>query len=207
MEVEELTIPKQKCEEELGAFKVLIKTHRKSKLQQIHKDLHRIYGHIQKGGSVIQLISNFQKAGLNNKGNPKLAITRADGKICYCCKRNEGSVIFSIKQIRYVHDLPRKTYGDIELPDGTFDFPKNEYGTLKGDVRIETLIPIIPVSVLAPIQNTLKNYHILWEVEEWKRTMPPRDPILVKIINQNIALVLATWNLTELERAVIQGRL
>lgn len=45
-----------------------------------------------------------------------------------------------------------------------------------------------------------------WEVEKWK-PVPPRDPILVKRLTPNLFGVLATWNLTELERAIIRGRI
>ena len=35
----------------------------------------------------------------------------------------------------------------------------------------------------------------------------PRDPMLLKKLTPNLYGVLATWNLTELERAIIRGRL
>lgn len=46
----------------------------------------------------------------------------------------------------------------------------------------------------------------LLNVEKWK-PVPPRDPILVKRLTPNLFGVLATWDLTKLERAVIRGRI
>ena len=211
MEVEQLTIPREKAEQELQGFKDLIKTHRKTVLQEVHRDLHRVYGHIQKGGTAIDVHASFKKARLNVEGDPRLAICRADGKTCYLVKHKDGSTVYSAFEFSrsweaYVNDYQgRKSYGDIALPPETFDFPKNGYGKIKQQF-VQTLTPIIPASILAPIKHSLKNYHVVWEVEEWK-PVPPRDPILVKMVNPSVALVLATWNLTELERAIIKGRL
>jgi len=213
MQVEQLSISPEKCKSELKAFKNLVKTHRKSKIQQVHRDLHRVYGHMQHGGKAINLIESFKKVGVNENFNPKLAICRADGKICYCYKNPDGSAVFS-----FARDIQaaRKSYRDVGFPIDTFKFLAKGETWINWEKRqIATPVPIIPASILNPINQEsekppikygLNNYHIIWEVEKWKR-VPPRDPILVKLINGNVALVLAHWDLTELERAVIQGRL
>ena len=209
MELEQLVVPKEKIEEELRAFKQIIKTNRKQILTEVHRDLHRIYGHLRHNGKIIDVYKSFKKAGLNQNGNPRLAIARADGKECYCYKRDDGGAVFGICRfkwnVNYDSYMPRKAYGEIMLPKGTYQFPTNEYGHVT-EPEIKTPIPIIPASILTHLRYTLKNYHIIWEVEKWAR-VPPKDPILVKMVTPNIALVLATWELTELERAVIMGRL
>ncbi len=50
-----------------------------------------------------------------------------------------------------------------------------------------------------------ENYYVLWEVDHWTRE-PPRDPYLLRRITDNMFVVIAAWNLTDLERAVIKGR-
>ena len=45
-------------------------------------------------------------------------------------------------------------------------------------------------------------FHILWEVEKWELT-PPRDPALLRWIGGDLWEVVATWDLTQLERAVL----
>ena len=204
-----MVVPKEKIEKELEAFRQLIRNRKQQLLTQIHRDLRRIYGHMYHGGKVIDVYESFRKAGLNENGMPRLAIARADGVECYCYRRDDGGAIFSIQRFNwnanYDDYVPRKVYGEIMLPKGTYQFPKDKYGHVRPS-QIKTLVPIIPTHILSTLKHTLKNYHIIWEVSEWKR-VPPKDPILVKMVTPNIALELATWNLTKLERAVITGRL
>ena len=49
-------------------------------------------------------------------------------------------------------------------------------------------------------------FHILWEVEQWDPT-PPVDPALVRHIRGDLWAVIAMWDLTELERAVLAARI
>jgi len=64
-------------------------------------------------------------------------------------------------------------------------------------------VPIIP-GYLRP-KRGLQNYHILWEAE-WSRGVPV-DPYLLRRIGQgDLWLVVAAWELTEVERAAMSTR-
>ena len=64
-------------------------------------------------------------------------------------------------------------------------------------------MPVIPVH-LRP-RRGLQNYHVLWEAE-WER-IPPRDPMLLRRIGRgDMSLVVAAWDLTEVERAALATR-
>jgi hypothetical protein len=65
------------------------------------------------------------------------------------------------------------------------------------------VVPLVPIH-LRP-RRALGAYHILWEAE-WKR-VPPVDPMLLRRIGGDIWLVVAAWDLTEVERAAMQTRL
>ncbi len=65
----------------------------------------------------------------------------------------------------------------------------------------EAMAPIVPPK-LRPRLRRLRHCHILWEVEQWK-LVPPRDPALIRHIRGDLWAVLAQWDLTELERAVL----
>jgi hypothetical protein len=212
MEVEELTLPKERAEAEFNALRQALKQNAKLRKEQIYKDQHAVYGHMRYGKKIIDIYESFQKAGLNKDGDPKLAICRADAKQCYCYKLKDGSAIFADQ--RWI-TVPRKTFGDIKLPPATFkwipqkpEIPLDNWqNDIKGNKNIQTLVPIIPAKILVNEVNVLlKNYHILWEVEEWK-PVPPKDPILLKQLTPNLFGVLATWDLTPLERAIIRGRI
>jgi hypothetical protein len=67
----------------------------------------------------------------------------------------------------------------------------------------EAIVPIIPVH-LRP-KRGLANYHILWEAEWTKRY--PVDPYLLRRLGGDAWLVVAAWDLTDVERAVMSSRL
>lgn len=210
LEVELLAIPKKRAEEEFEAIKQALRTNKKLQEQQIYREFQKVYGHLQYGKKIIDVYEAFKKVGLNEDGDPKLAIVRADSKVVLCEERNDGSVTFW--HDRGLPSLPRNPlwrwsgdHDDIKLPANTFKWKivdgRQQYG-LK-----QTITPIIPAKILVnEIKVLLRNFHIIWEVEKWK-PIPPRDPILVKRLTPNLFGVLATWNLTELERAIIRGRI
>jgi hypothetical protein len=59
---------------------------------------------------------------------------------------------------------------------------------------------LLPPSI-KPSEASLKHYHILWEAE-WENA-PPVDPYLLRRISANLFVVIASWDLTPLERAVM----
>lgn len=211
MQVEKLAIPKRKAEEEFQALKVAFKQNTKLRREEIRQDLKKVYGFLRHGKKILDIYESFKNAGLNEKGEPKLAIVRADSKTVLCERNTDGSVNF-------LHDRGKKeTFrsrwklrgdkNDVKLPPKTFEWLK-EFNSLYWSNRsLTTIVPIIPAKILVKeVKVLLKNFHILWEVEEWKPA-PPHDPILLKKLTPNLYGVLATWNLTKLERAVIRGRI
>lgn len=65
-------------------------------------------------------------------------------------------------------------------------------------------IPLVP-PYCRPRKPRWWKCHILWEVEEW-RDEPARDPALIRHLRGDLWTVLAVWDLTELERAVLTQR-
>lgn len=98
------------------------------------------------------------------------------------------------------------------LPTGTLSSPqvRNWPGSSWWDDpyngAFRAMVPHVPPG-LRP-RHSLDGYATLFEVEEWaKSPAPPRDPALLKHIGGDLYAVLATWDLTELERSVLGGRL
>lgn len=204
MDVEAMEIPKEQAQEEYEAYKEALKTHK----DQYISDMKALYGHMRHGRAVLDIYKAFEDAGVNEKNEPKLAICRADSKMCFCTSYKEGRVTFlhdrgfpSADQWRRGHWKVSKS--DVSLPNGTL---KHENWKDRWEMNLQTLVPTIPARFLNVLRTSLQNYFVLWEVEEWKR-VPPRDPMLLKRITPNMFVVLATWDLTELERAVIKGRI
>lgn len=215
MKLEQLEIPREKAIEEYEAYKVALKKPQ-FEHEQYLKDLKKIYGHMRHGKSIVDLWAAMKKAGLRKSGNPKLAICRADAKKVRFVKEGEASgwFYYEKRKWQYYH---QRWIKDVEIPDGIFaDWEQItevrgkgvetwEVKTVKNK-NIETVVPIIPARFLNALRGSLKNYHILWEVKKWN-PVPPVDPILVRRLTPNMFVVLATWDLTPLERAVIAGRI
>ena len=208
MELETIVVPEEEAKEQARLLKQLFRENASIRKNVIYKDLQRAYGHMKHGGKVIDIYQAFKDAGIGEDGHPKIAIVRADAKVCHLYKYPKGRAIFSHKgPTRYgIHGYgtARKSEREVELPEGTFEWSSSV--SWSGEHR-KTTVPIIPPAILIDqIRYHLRNYFILWEVEDWK-SEPPKDPLLLKLITPNLFAVLATWDLSELERAIIKAHI
>ena len=90
----------------------------------------------------------------------------------------------------------------MRLPERTFTSPADKPALHLPQVPSATaIVPSIPP--LHRPHDSLENYWLLWEAE-WTR--PPVDPALLKHLGLNLYAVLAVWDLTPLEQAVLRGR-
>jgi len=199
MDVTTLTIPKEEAEEQFNAYKEALEIRRPKKYlkPKYLKQMKEMYKHLKKGRKILDIYTVFKKTGTKN-GLPKLAIVRADKKEVVLNQRGGFGFEYRIKSqfgnwanIKY----------DVRLPKNTFPRLKK----FKKGKQYRTKVPIVPAHLLP--NDDLKNYYILWEVEDWKEiTIPPKDPFLLKRINKNLFVIFAFWDLTPLERALIRGR-
>lgn len=158
------------------------------------REIERIYKLIASGKKVIRALDSIVKAGVNAEGLPKLAIVRAVQDKCYLYVRGDGSMVMSARE----HPRSR------EAREMCFQFPA---GTIPGKQwkHFQAIVPHIPPHI-RPARG-LANYHILWEAE-WSKVIPV-DPMLLRRIGTkgDMWLVCGAWDLTEVERAVLAGRL
>lgn len=95
----------------------------------------------------------------------------------------------------------------IELEAGSIDSPPEERQAKKRWYRANyrTMVPAIPFH-LRPNGDASK-YFILWEVEKWEeyqQSRAPGDPLLLERIAHPIYVVVAQWDLTELEKRLLE---
>lgn len=147
-----------------------------------------IYKRIAQGKTVIRALESIRVAGLNAEGFPRLAICRADMPLCYWRPR-QGTCTFGKRYVR----------GNDKRSNVAMDWP----GLTSTKWEAEAIVPLIPVH-LRP-KRGLPNYHILWEAEWTKRY--PVDPFLLRRFGGDAWLVVAAWDLTDVERAVMSSRL
>lgn len=153
-----------------------------------------IYKRIAQGKTVIRALESIRVAGLDESGLPKLAIARADQSRAYIAAR-ENEAVFS----------PDRSYWERrnESRSKTIRVPWEGFKTPQGRWHAEATVPLIPIH-LRP-RRGLQNYHILWEAEWTKRY--PVDPYLLRRFGGDAWLVVAAWDLTDVERAVMSSRL
>lgn len=183
MRVEKLVIDREAAREawrKYQAHKAWSKPH--------DAEIAAIYKRIGQGHQVIRALESIRVAGMNEKGLPRLAICAAHMTECYfepwtdrCTfgKRSPSS---------------RDRSGVVRM-----DWPglKHSYN------QHTATVPLIQIH-LRP-KRGLQNYHILWE-PEWTKTYPV-DPYLLRRFGGDAWLVVAAWELTDIERAVMSSRL
>lgn len=215
MEVTTIEVAREEANEK---YKEYVEALRKRDAPYLH-DLRRLYGAMRKGQPVLDIWQSFRETGLDQNGDPNIAIARADWTEADLRKFTEGNgnwrdirfqAIFSDRN-RFPHEnwrthrlLDIAQNDDVTIPKGTWNFPRTANAIAARD-HLRTRVPIVPAQYLPP--HGLQNYHILWEVEAWDVVTPPKDPMLLKRISPNMFVVLAVWELTELERAVLRGRI
>jgi hypothetical protein len=118
--VELLTESRKKVEQELISLREIFKQDGKKRKDALYRDLQKVYGHLQHGKKIIDLFEAMKKGGLNQDGDPKLAIARADLKQIYCHKNERGGCMFSQYESSWNRHKGTKISGDLTIPEGTF---------------------------------------------------------------------------------------
>lgn len=158
------------------------------------------YRYLSRGKQLINLIETFRATGMNDRDEPRLAIARASARTCtfewtrnqWCFRTDSIYSRFKYRAFMY----HRSTFSVKSFTR------REEYG--KGE-RLTAQVPIIPPK-FRPGETQIEHYGILWEAD-WHHA--PKDPLLVRFIHPKSPLVVlvAQWDLTELERAVMEGRI
>lgn len=186
----------------------------REQLRRVHDDeveaIMRGYKELSRGHRLLRLSEAMQQGGLDHRSLPRLAICRADEKWCKMEYRNDWRhnrlTFVGYKDINDRHHsaLSRRVRFEPDIFGPGAIEALDRIRTNIGNRR--AMVPIVPPP-LRPAYR-LQNYHILWEAD-WKPervAAAPRDPALLKRVGGDLFSVLAVWDLTELERAVLAGR-
>lgn len=154
------------------------------------REIAAVYRRIAQGQTVIRALHAIAQAGLGERGMPRLAIARADEREIECSVYGGAPGTARFEPPGYCRTRTRK-------------FEVRGFEHITEHRRARATVPLIPVH-LRP-KFSLSNYHILWEAE-WGRVYPA-DPYLLRRFGGDAWLVVAAWELTDVERAVMQSRL
>ncbi len=149
-----------------------------------------MYQEMAGGRRILNLHDSMERAGCGPDRLPKLAIGRANWEWVRAVRTYASPDVIRFEP--EVFKGQRKTF-----------FPSVPFGRLPGfssDSRRRAMVPSIPPQ-LRPPDLAVRRYWILWEAV-WQLA-PPIDPILLKHLRGPFYAVLAQWDLTEVERAVL----
>lgn len=175
----------------------------------VDDECRRAYQLLSQGRLIIKALEGIRLAGIKTTGAdagfPKLALCRADALSCKLDMNRNGSATMHASDTE-----PRsrgwRQGGGVFQTRNCFSFAAGTFPPLTKDQRwrAEALLPTPPIH-LRP-KRGLANYHVLWEAE-WTKIVP-HDPMLLRRIGRaDLWLVVASWELTEIERAVLSTRI
>jgi hypothetical protein len=172
--------------------------------EPIDWEVQRTYDLLRSGKVIIKAIESIKQAGLNRDFLPRLALAPATAEACHLKRRQDGSIIMSPNPDFW--RIPRKA---IVMRENTFRFPADSFPMgwnnkfHRDQSEHKATMPMIP-SHLRP-KRGLQNYSVLWEAE-WE-PVPPKDPYLLRRIGKaDLWLVVAHWELSDVERAALSTR-
>lgn len=155
------------------------------------------------GKTLINLRNVLAAGGEHDDGTPCLAVMDATRDWCYVARTKRGTVIYSAHQ-SLDGRTTRGVYRYPELLPPRADLAWELEGTWA--MRLRAMVPVIPPRYRR-WGSRWRKCAILWEVDRWETApAPPGDPALIRQLHGDLWTVEATWDLTDLERAVLAGR-
>lgn len=170
----------------------------------------RGYKALAKGHTVIDLPKCIRLGGVfEDSGLPRLAVATSSHEFVYVKRDQDGWVRFSPQGDWELNARRRKNV--FRCPDGTLPVMERPVRTALRSWRnhpwegyMRAMVPHVPPS-LRPA-HSLDGYATMFEVDEWALDpKAPVDPALLKHIGGDLYAVLATWDLSPLERTVLDG--
>lgn len=188
-----ITMDREQAQEKLNAYRDVLRGRADAEYEAAALG----YKALADGKPLLNLTEAIVSGGLHTDGRPKLAVARAD--------MDEVRVRLSPTQATFstAWNWRERRFRDVEF---IFAMPGLSNATRAGFA----LVPMVPADKLPRINTALGQHLILWEVVQWAdssaRARPDRDPYLLRHIVGDLYAVVAEWDLTDLERAVMAGR-
>lgn len=163
--------------------------------QRRHVDEAVMRGYLQLslGRRIIDLERAITEGGEDAQFRPRLAVARADATQVGLRRWRDGSVSFETGSGGREAAVGSRMQRRFHFPAGTLPT------TITTTAWASAIVPTIPPH-FRPVG--LDQYHILWEAE-WRPHVAPKDPALLRALGGGLYAVLAVWDLTEIEQAVL----
>lgn len=199
MKLATITVTPEEAKAKLAEYTEAVRKGR----SPLDESLARAYRAARSGLPVIRMTETVRLGGWFENGMPKIAVVRAEdprqipARSPMCYVRWVGShLVYADRDDINANRGALVGAHSVRVPVTRPPAKRGGWWT-----SAETIVPLIPPQH-RPLRHMLRHCHLLWEVESWTR-IPPEDPALIRHIRGDLWLVLATWDLTELERAVL----
>jgi hypothetical protein len=175
----------------------------------LDQEIMRAYQALSHGRLIVRALDSIREAGVHtegpNVGFPKLAICRADATACVVSMQPDGELTMHASDTRPSYRrMSRQGGGGIVQSRNVFHWPRGSFQYTKTHWRGTSLVPTPPLN-LRP-KRGLQNYHVLYEAE-WHNVVPV-DPLLLRRIGRaDLWVVVAAWDVSEVERAALATRI
>lgn len=160
----------------------------------------RGFRELEEGRELLSLRSVFADVERDELLRPRLAIARADRRqVRYSSWSNSGVDSF---------DTDWRSHAGRSIADRLIEVPRGA-GVPRNNSDGYALVPLVPPAIRT--RRNLTKYFILWEVERWAErevtATPDRDPFLLKRLDEDLFSIVAQWDLTPLEQAILGRRI
>lgn len=204
METDTIDMTVEEAEEAYKKYAELVKEREEKSLEILKQASY----HLSQGRKVLNIYDSILRGGVDENKEPKLAIGRADwGTVFFTKHRGKSGAFGSARvgsnwgKVDSVR-LPINYFDEEwEIEDSTKSWSEPKRPTIK------SAIPLIPAELMP--KGKLNNYYILFEVGRWEEDLSRRrvgdDPLLLRRLSENMFVVLAMWDVSPLEKAVLEG--
>ena len=201
MNVATITMDPAEAEAKLATYRKSLDRRKDAEYEQIAA----AYAQLAKGTPLLSIPAVFAACPRDAKGRPMLALARADRK-----------------QVKYSRQLPawgeRLERFDTAFGQGrgavardavcTVPMQSDAPEAMQKYVEGYAIVPLVPPEVRGA--RDLAQHFTLWEVEAWSDraigARADRDPYLLQRISVELYAVVGEWDLTDVERAIMQHR-
>lgn len=207
MNVTTMTMPKAQAKRMLREYRARLLKRNDDELRAVAEGLKWM----ARGRAVINLSEAIRGGGLFPSGLPKLAICRSDEtRVEFEWRPHSSAGTYRLARRGRRRGRPpqnNEVVVEFGARHGKTQWDEHWKAHVGVTLTGSAMVPLVPPAALKEAHtgtSALGRFFTLWEVEKWE-PVPPRDPMLLQHLGGELYVVLAQWDLTDIERAVIAG--
>jgi hypothetical protein len=175
----------------------------------VQQELYIVHRALARGCKLISINKAMELGGCKPNGHPTLAIANASARWAWFVRDadwiHDVHGFWKHPAVAFVSDWAdnpgwdEKTVVNSSRTGDRFRFISKHFHPRMSELRIVARVPTVPAKFIP--RDDLRNYVILWEAD-WQRA--PKDPLLLKRVTREWYVVVAEWNMTSIERIVLE---